>query len=125
MVTVGAAATDWANDGVFGDGWFAYGKSAYSEDVEEYADKYIFTDELREQTNAAVSAGVAGSADIMSAIDNSDVKSCDSAFCLSSSSLQMQKTIYFCRDNDNYFIREKQWKNKQKTLFFIIRHRHN
>lgn len=78
--TVGGWATDWANDGVFGDGWFAYGKSAYSEDVEEYADKYIFTDELREQTNAAVSAGVAGSADIMSAIDNSDYFAFEDAY---------------------------------------------
>lgn len=78
--TVGGWATDWANDGVFGDGWFAYGKSAYSEDVEGYADKYIFTDELREQTNAAVSAGVAGSADIMSAIDNSDYFAFEDAY---------------------------------------------
>ena len=26
MVTVGAAATDWANDGLFGDGWHLFGK---------------------------------------------------------------------------------------------------
>ncbi len=38
MVTVGAAATDWANDGLFGDGWhlFGIGSSAYNEDAEEY-----------------------------------------------------------------------------------------
>ena len=33
MVTVGSAATDWANDGLFGDGWhlFGIGSSAYEE----------------------------------------------------------------------------------------------
>ena len=33
MVTVGTAATDWANDGLFGDGWhlFGIGTSAYEE----------------------------------------------------------------------------------------------
>lgn len=38
MGTVGAAATDWANDGLFGDGWhlFGIGSSAYNEDAEEY-----------------------------------------------------------------------------------------
>lgn len=38
MVTVGTAATDWANDGLFGDGWhlFGIGTSAYEEADEEY-----------------------------------------------------------------------------------------
>ncbi len=38
MVTVGASATDWANDGLFGDGFhlFGIGSSAYGEAVEEY-----------------------------------------------------------------------------------------
>ncbi|MCD7823748.1 MAG: ferrous iron transporter B [Oscillospiraceae bacterium] len=38
MVTIGAAATDWANDGLFGDGWhlFGIGSSAYNDDAEEY-----------------------------------------------------------------------------------------
>lgn len=37
--TVGAWATDWANDGVFGDGWhlFGIGSSAYEEATEAYA----------------------------------------------------------------------------------------
>ncbi len=36
--TVGTIATDWANDGVFGDGWhlFGIGSSAYEEAAEEY-----------------------------------------------------------------------------------------
>ena len=39
MVGVGAPATDWANDGLFGDGWhlFGIGSSAYSDAADEYA----------------------------------------------------------------------------------------
>ena len=38
VTTVGGWATDWANDGVFGDGWhlFGIGSSAYEEAAEEY-----------------------------------------------------------------------------------------
>ena len=40
MVTVGTAATDWANDGLFGDGWhlFGIGTSAYENAAEQYGD---------------------------------------------------------------------------------------
>lgn len=40
MVTVGTAATDWANDGLFGDGWhlFGIGTSAYEGAAEQYGD---------------------------------------------------------------------------------------
>ena len=39
MVTVGSAATDWANDGLFGDGWhlLGIGSSAYADASDEYA----------------------------------------------------------------------------------------
>ncbi len=38
MVTVGSAATDWANDGLFGDGWhlFGIGTSEYTEVADNY-----------------------------------------------------------------------------------------
>ena len=40
MVGVGASATDWANDGLFGDGYhlLGIGSSAYEEAAEEYGD---------------------------------------------------------------------------------------
>lgn len=40
MVTVGSWATDWANDGLFGDGWhlFGIGSKKYAIDSEEYQD---------------------------------------------------------------------------------------
>ena len=46
MVTVGSAATDWANDGLFGDGWhlFGIGSGAYSEAAEEYGDAALIVD---------------------------------------------------------------------------------
>ena len=39
MVAVGAPATDWANDGLFGDGWhlLGIGSAAYGEVADEYA----------------------------------------------------------------------------------------
>ena len=39
MVGVGQTATDWANDGLFGDGWhlFGIGAAAYEEAAEEYS----------------------------------------------------------------------------------------
>ena len=46
MVTVGSAATDWANDGLFGDGWhlFGIGSAAYSEAAEEYGAASLIVD---------------------------------------------------------------------------------
>ena len=38
MVTVGSAATDWANDGLFGDGWHLFGIG--SGEYEEVSDNY-------------------------------------------------------------------------------------
>ena len=40
MVSVGTAATDWANDGLFSDGWhlFGIGTSAYTEVADEYGE---------------------------------------------------------------------------------------
>ncbi|NMP36550.1 MAG: ferrous iron transporter B [Clostridiales bacterium] len=40
MVSVGSFATDWANDGVFGDGWhlFGIGSSQYEQAAESYGD---------------------------------------------------------------------------------------
>lgn len=46
MVTVGQAATDWANDGLFGDGFhlFGIGSAQYEEVSEEYGDAYNVVD---------------------------------------------------------------------------------
>ena len=46
MVGVGAPATDWANDGLFGDGWhlFGIGSSAYSEAADTYGEASTIVD---------------------------------------------------------------------------------
>ena len=61
MVTVGSAATDWANDGVFGDGWhfLGIGSAAYGEVSDEYtaaseaADAFVGLDTEEEGFNAS------------------------------------------------------------------------
>ena len=51
MVTVGSAATDWANDGLFGDGWhlFGIGTADYEAAVEEYGDTDPIFEAVAEQ----------------------------------------------------------------------------
>lgn len=46
MVSVGSMATDWANDGLFGDGWhlFGIGSAAYEEAAGEYGDAALIVD---------------------------------------------------------------------------------
>lgn len=51
MVTVGTAATDWANDGLFGDGWhlFGMGTSQYEEAAEAYGDSDLIIEAFNAQ----------------------------------------------------------------------------
>ena len=62
MQTVGTAATDWANDGLFGDGWhlFGIGSSQAAEAEETYGD----SDAIIEAFNAQY-----GNDDIAEAVD--------------------------------------------------------
>lgn len=48
--TVGTVATDWANDGVFGDGWHLFGKgqAQYEQAVEEYTVPGVIKDAFEE-----------------------------------------------------------------------------
>ncbi len=66
MVSVGAAATDWTNDGLFGDGWhlFGIGTASYNQASEAYGDS--------DQIISAFAAEY-GNDEIVAAIDiNSD-----------------------------------------------------
>ena len=62
MVTVGSMATDWMNDGVFGEGWhlFGIGSGKYEDAAKAYGD----TDLILDAFNAAY-----GSDDIADALD--------------------------------------------------------
>ncbi len=80
--TVGTFATDWANDGVFGDGWhlFGIGTSAYDDAMTDYAVNNVWTDEMISLVNAAADKGVIGAEDIQSAIDDEDFGAFDEAY---------------------------------------------
>ena len=60
MVTVGSAATDWANDGLFGDGWhlFGIGSGEYTEVADAYGEASLIVDgyEAYIEENGALAA---------------------------------------------------------------------
>ncbi len=82
VTTVGTWATDWANDGVFGDGWhlFHIGTSAYNDAMDDYASGTIFTDDVKAAVDKAVAAGVTGAEDVQGAIADGSFGDFDEAF---------------------------------------------
>lgn len=80
--TVGTIVTDWANDGVFGDGWhlFGIGTAAYEEDINAFAEENIWTEDVRITVNEAVAADTVGAQDIQAAIDEGDFGAFDEAY---------------------------------------------
>ncbi|MGN1473021.1 MAG: ferrous iron transporter B, partial [Eubacteriales bacterium] len=80
--TVGTFATDWANDGVFGDGWhlFGIGSSAYDDAMTEYATQNVWTDKMISIVDAAAEKGVIGAKDLQSAIADEDFGAFDEAY---------------------------------------------
>ena len=80
--TVGAVVTDWANDGVFGDGWhlFGVGSSEYENAMNEYASENLWTDELGVIIDSASDAGITGADDLKSAIEDGDFGAFDEAY---------------------------------------------
>lgn len=75
--TVGTLCTDWMNDGMFGDGWhlLGIGSAEYNQALEEYAEANIWTDTVKETAALAAEAGVLGSEDVNSAIEDRDYDS--------------------------------------------------
>jgi ferrous iron transport protein B len=84
VTTVGALVTDWANDGVFGDGWhlFGSGAAAYSQAYDEYALQYIFAnDEIISIVDAAaVNEEIVGASDLAVAISAQDIGAFEEAY---------------------------------------------
>ena len=80
--TVGTWATDWANDGLFGDGWhlFGIGNSAYSDAMTDYAKENVWTDDMKSTVDNAVEANVIGAEDIQGAIEDEDFGGFDEAY---------------------------------------------
>ncbi len=82
VTTVGTWATDWANDGVFGDGWhlFGIGSGDYEEANDAYAEENIFTAEVAAMVDQAAAAGVTGSDELQGAIADGDFGAFDEAY---------------------------------------------
>lgn len=76
VTTVGTWATDWANDGVFGDGWhlLGIGSSAYEEEVGEFGDATNIV-------NAFIDLGKEGSEELAEVLD-SESETFDSSVAL-------------------------------------------
>ena len=87
--TVGTFATDWANDGLFGDGYhlFGIGTSAYNDAMTDYAKENVWTDEMIFLVDEAVENGVIGAQDIQSAVADGNFGSFDEAYTLYADSL--------------------------------------
>lgn len=82
VTTVGDIFTNWANDGVFGDGWhlFGIGASEYEAAQDNYASEHIFTDEVKTLVQSAADAEVIGAEDIMEAIEEGSFGGFDEAY---------------------------------------------
>lgn len=90
---IGTKATDWVNDGVFGEGFhlFGIGTSEYEEAMNEYAEENIWTEDLISRVDLAVKDGVIGSEDIKDAIEEKDFAAFDEAYGTYGAELEEEK----------------------------------
>lgn len=82
VTSVGTVFTDWANDGVFGDGWhlFGIGTGEYEEAQDEFAAENIFTDEVTAIVQSASDNEVIGAGDILESIEGGSFGDFDEAY---------------------------------------------
>ena len=82
ITTVGTWATDWTNDGLFGDGYhlFGNGTDEYEEAITSYAEENLWTNEMVATVEDAAAAGVIGAVDILGAIEAADFGGFDEAY---------------------------------------------
>ncbi len=83
VTTVGTWVTDWTNDCLFGDGFhlFTVGSAEYDEAMDEYAGKYIFTDENVDIVRKAAEAGdVIGAEEVLGTMEDGSYGDFDEAF---------------------------------------------
>lgn len=105
--TVGTWATDWANDGVFGDGWhlFSIGTNDYDEAITKYAEENVWTKPFVVTIDKAAADGVIGAQDIKDAIQEADYGAFDEAYGTYGDSLAQAgydvSTIYDAALDDN------------------------
>ncbi len=82
VTTIGTWATDWANEGVFGEGWhlFGIGSGEYLEEVTDYAEENIWTAPLTDVLAVAEKADVTGASQILEAIKAKDYPAFEAAY---------------------------------------------
>ena len=80
--TVGSWATDWANDGLFGDGWhlFGIGSSQYEQELTDYGKETVWVPQVVDTVEKANEAGVVGADDIKTAIFDEDYSAFEEAY---------------------------------------------
>lgn len=81
VTTVGTWATDWTNDGLFGDGFhlFGIGSSEYEEVIEKWAKQSVFVDDIEKLIEEANNANIAGAEDLKGAFEDNDFGAFDEA----------------------------------------------
>ena len=104
MVTVGASATDWANDGLFGDGYhlFGIGTSAYEEAAEEYGDTDAIVASVVETYGDEVAASEFESEDGLSASSIEALKAAVPADSALVYSLEDEETLEISEEEAAY-----------------------
>lgn len=89
VTLVGTLATDWMNNGLFGDGWYlcGIGRSDYDDAVAAYAEENIFGDELQAVVQEAADNEVIGADEVLDAVKEKDFGAFDEAYGLYGDSL--------------------------------------
>ncbi|WP_293969548.1 ferrous iron transport protein B [uncultured Ruminococcus sp.] len=100
VTTVGTWATDWANDGVFGDGWhlLGIGSSAYEEEVGEFGD-------ATNVVNAFTDLGKEGSEALSETLDT-ESETFDSAVALAA--LKAYSSQFLPSDTAEYTLEDEE-----------------
>ncbi|MBQ6181697.1 MAG: ferrous iron transporter B [Ruminococcus sp.] len=81
--TIGTNMTDWVNDNLFGDGFIvsSSGKKDFDDDTDEWAKKYVFTDEVGAVIDAACEDDdIHGASDIQEAFEAGEFDTFEEAY---------------------------------------------
>ena len=109
VTTVGTWATDWANDGVFGDGWhlLGIGSSDYEEASGEFGD-------ATNVVNAFIDLGKEGSGELAEAL-NTESETFDSAVALSA--LKAYSSQFSPSDTAEYTLEDEETLATEEVTF--------
>ncbi len=82
VTTVGTWATDWANDGLFGDGFHLFGISGdYDDEKDKWASENVFTDDVEDVINdAANDTTIKGADELAGAFEDGDFDAFEEAY---------------------------------------------